>query len=246
MSSLNFLRIRRLSLLGKMMSANKAYLATYGKPSVVPYVFNPCWIISNSVTASTTESMRGLGLDLTGADLCNSQRLSFHTSANTSAWESKNKTVYPPQKPGEPRRPAEVHYARRDIKYSQRKMWYITTFIKGMMIDDALNQLEHVNKKGAKIAREVLLEAQEAAVKNHNVEFKSNLHIADAFVGKGKYEHAIRYHAKGRASILDLVYCHLFIKLKEGPPPEQPTFTGYDQARHFLVSKRSRTIIHGL
>ncbi|XP_041464514.1 39S ribosomal protein L22, mitochondrial-like isoform X2 [Lytechinus variegatus] len=71
----------------------------------------------------------------------------------------------------------EFYYARKDIKHSYRKMWYITTFIKGMMIDDAIVQLEHVNKKAAKIAREALLEAQEEAVKNHNVEFKSNLHI---------------------------------------------------------------------
>nr|XP_054752429.1 39S ribosomal protein L22, mitochondrial-like [Lytechinus pictus] len=140
----------------------------------------------------------------------------------------------------------EFYYAKKDIKHSYRKMWYITTFIKGMMIDDAIVQLEHVNKKAAKIAREALLEAQEEAVKNHNVEFKSNLHIAEALVGKGKYQHAIRYHAKGRASMLDLVYCHLFIKLKEGTPPDKPKLTGYDQAQHYIECKRNRTIISGL
>ncbi|XP_030836879.1 39S ribosomal protein L22, mitochondrial-like [Strongylocentrotus purpuratus] len=174
------------------------------------------------------------------------QRSFVHTSSNSFAWDAKNKKVYPPQKPGEPRNPAEIYYSRKDIKHSQRKMWYITTFIKGMMIDDAVAQLEHVNKKAAKIAREVLLEAQEEAVKNHNVEFKSNLHIAEALVGKGKYQHAIRFHAKGRASMLDLVYCHLNIKLQEGPPPEKPKFTGYDQAKHYIQSKRNRTIIAGL
>ncbi|XP_033631432.1 39S ribosomal protein L22, mitochondrial-like [Asterias rubens] len=176
------------------------------------------------------------------------QQRCLHTSAYAMSrkWERNNRKLYPPQKPGDPPRMAEVYYSRQQIKHSMRKMWYIATFVKGMMIDDALNQLQFINKKGAGIVREILLEAQEEAVKNHNVEFKSNLHIAQSFVGKGEYDHAMRVHAKGRFSILNLVYCHYFVVLKEGPPPTKIETTGYDQAQHYIDALRKRTVIHSL
>lgn len=56
-------------------------------------------------------------------------------------------------------------------------MWYLAKMIRGMSIDQALAQLEFNDKKGAQIIKEVLLEAQDMAVRDHNVEFRSNLHI---------------------------------------------------------------------
>ncbi|XP_033115593.1 39S ribosomal protein L22, mitochondrial-like [Anneissia japonica] len=173
----------------------------------------------------------------------------FHTGATSlqrRRWEKKNNVKYPPQKPGEPPRMAEVYHCRRQIKYSKDKMWYIATFIKGMMIDEALMQLDHINMKGAKIAKEVLLEAQDMAVKEHNVEFRSNLHIAESFSSKGDYEKAIRIHAKGRYGIMDINYSHYYVCLKEGPPPKEVVVTGYDQAKEYVDGLRNRTIIHGL
>ena len=56
-------------------------------------------------------------------------------------------------------------------------MWYIASFVRGMSIDEAIKQLSFVLKKGASAVKETLLEAQEMAVKQHNVEYKSNLWI---------------------------------------------------------------------
>lgn len=56
-------------------------------------------------------------------------------------------------------------------------MWYIACLVRGMSVDEAVRQLEFVNKKGAVVVRETILEAQELAVKEHNVEFKSNLWV---------------------------------------------------------------------
>ena len=56
-------------------------------------------------------------------------------------------------------------------------MWYVAQMIRGMTIDEALKQLKFVNQKGAYYAIDTLLEAQELAVKEHNVEFKSNLWV---------------------------------------------------------------------
>ena len=68
-------------------------------------------------------------------------------------------------------------YKKENIKYSPEKMWYVACLVRGMRIDDAINQLKFVHKKGAMAAREALEEAQELAVKEHNVEFKSNLWV---------------------------------------------------------------------
>ncbi|XP_061659473.1 39S ribosomal protein L22, mitochondrial [Syngnathoides biaculeatus] len=177
------------------------------------------------------------------------QQLScLHTSATlqTKNWERKNKIVYPPQLPGEPRRPAEIHHARRQIKYSKDKMWYLAKMIRGMSIDEAVAQLEFNDKKGAKIMREVLLEAQEMAVKNHNVEYKSNLHVAESHTGKGMYLKRIRYHGRGMFGIMDKVYCHYFVKLVEGPPPTTEKKTSLDQANEYVQLLKRRTIIHSL
>ncbi|XP_054831214.1 39S ribosomal protein L22, mitochondrial isoform X2 [Eublepharis macularius] len=170
----------------------------------------------------------------------------IHTSTSQRTigkWEKKNRIVYPPQKPEESRRPAEIYHCRREIKYSMDKMWYLAKMIRGMNIDEALAQLEFNDKKGAK----VLLEAQEMAVRKHNVEFKSNLHIAQSFSGKGHYLKRIRYHGKGMFGIMDKVKCHYFVKLVEGPPPppEAPK-TGFDQAKEYVQQLRNRTIINTL
>ncbi|XP_078509824.1 large ribosomal subunit protein uL22m isoform X2 [Lissotriton helveticus] len=182
---------------------------------------------------------------------CNASQLSqFHTSTaveRSRNWEMKNKTVYPPQTPEEPRRPAEIFHCRKQIKYSKDKMWYLAKMIRGMSIDQAIAQLEFNDKKGAKIMREVLLEAQDLAVRNHNVEYKSNLYIDQSISNKGKYLKRIRYHGRGMFGIMDRVYCHYYVKLVEGPPPPpEPAVTGFDQAKKYVQQLRDRTIIHGL
>ncbi|KAF7697384.1 39S ribosomal protein L22, mitochondrial [Silurus meridionalis] len=177
-----------------------------------------------------------------------SQTSCLHTSAvfNNKNWERKNRIVYPPQEKEEPRRPAEVHHCRRQIKYSKDKMWYLAKLIRGMSIDQALSQLEFNDKKGAKIMKEVLLEAQEMAVKNHNVEYKSNLYVAESFTGKGQYLKRIRYHGRGMFGIMDKVYCHYFVKLVEGPPPVLEQSTPFDQAKEYVEELKNRTIIYSL
>uniref|UniRef100_A0A2K6FD23 Large ribosomal subunit protein uL22m n=1 Tax=Propithecus coquereli TaxID=379532 RepID=A0A2K6FD23_PROCO len=174
----------------------------------------------------------------------------IHTSASldiSRKWEKKNKTVYPPQLPGEPRRPAEIYHCRRQIKYSKDKMWYLAKLIQGMSIDQALAQLEFSDKKGAKIIKEVLLEAQDMAVREHNVEFRSNLYIAVSGSGRGQGLKRIRYHGRGYFGIMEKVYCHYFVKLVEGPPPppEAPK-TAVTHAKEYIQELRNRTIIHTL
>ncbi|XP_014398635.1 PREDICTED: 39S ribosomal protein L22, mitochondrial isoform X5 [Myotis brandtii] len=143
--------------------------------------------------------------------------------------------------------PGEIYHCRRQIKYSRDKMWYLAKLIRGMSIDQALAQLEFSDKKGAQIIKEILLEAQEMAVRDHNVEFRSNLYIAESTSGRGQYLKRIRYHGRGRFGIMEKVYCHYFVKLVEGPPPlPEPPKTAVTHAKEYIQQLRNRTIIHTL
>ncbi|MEE6478293.1 hypothetical protein FKM82_011809 [Ascaphus truei] len=205
------------------------------------------------MAAAVTTSLWGAllrfrgGLPACGSALSQS---CIHTSAaleRSRNWEMKNNKVHPPQLPGDPRKPAEIYHCRKQIKYSKDKMWYLAKMVQGMSIDQAIAQLEFNDKKGAKIMKEVLLEAQDLAVRNYNVEYKSNMYLAQSFSNKGKYLKRIRYHGRGMFGIMDKVYCHYYVKLVEGPPPpkEEPV-TGYQQAQEYVQQLRNRTIINSL
>ncbi|KAL3042519.1 hypothetical protein OYC64_020449 [Pagothenia borchgrevinki] len=185
-------------------------------------------------------------LQVLGAGPLQLSCLHTSTSLETKHWERNNLKIFPPQKPDEPRRPAEVYHSRRQIKYSKDKMWYLAHMIRGMSIDQAIAQLQFNDKKGAKIMKEVLEEAQEMAVKNHNVEYKSNLYVAESNSGKGRYLKRIRYHGRGRYGIMEKVNCHYFVKLVEGSPPKVEERTSFDQAKEYVEHLKSRTIVHSL
>lgn len=193
------------------------------------------------------------GILLNDVKLCNQATPSFfHTSSILEGWKTSNqgprkfirynKVIYEPQLPEEKPRPAFVCHVKKNIKYSPKKMFYVAGFIRGMSIDEALKQLSFVLKKGAGDVKQTLLEAQELAVRCHNVEFKSNLWVgeytlvslydifpnfsafsfctAESFMGKGKVFKGARRHAKGRRGIIEYKHVHYFVRLEEGPPPE--------------------------
>lgn len=131
-----------------------------------------------------------------------------------------NKTIFPPQKPDEERRPGYVCHMKKNIKYSPLNMWYIACFVRGMSVDEAVKQLSFLKKKGAAIAKEVILEAQNMAVEDHNIEFKSNLWVAESFATKGIIHKGMRRHARRRLGVVNYRYCNYYVRLEEGKPPK--------------------------
>lgn len=129
-------------------------------------------------------------------------------------------------------------------------MWYIAAFVRGMSIDEAIRQLSFIQKKGAAAVKETLIEAQELAVKNHNVEFKSNLWITESFCGKGIIFKGIRRHAKGRVGHVEYKHCHYFVRLEEGQPPKHYYLphpkTPEQQLDDWLAQMRKRKIYNSL
>jgi len=137
---------------------------------------------------------------------------------------------------------------REHIKYSPDKMWIICHLIRNRSVDDAVKQLRFMCRKGAEIAIEVLLEAQEKAVKEHNIEFRSNLWITDAFSMKSMVIKGLRRHARGRYGIVHYKYCNLYIHLEEGLPPapdaiyQERVPDGWQKMTNYVQNMRDRKI----
>lgn len=165
-------------------------------------------------------------------------------------WLEYNKQVFPPQQPHEEPRKAFVCHMKTNFKYSPLKMWYVAAFVRGMSVDEAVKQLSFLTKKGAKPIRETILEAQEMAVARHNVEFKSNLWVAESFVGKGRVFKGVRRHGRGRFGRVEYKHVHYFVRLEEGPPPKHYYLpypkTPEEQFDEWMESMRRRKIVHSL
>ncbi|CAL1530879.1 unnamed protein product [Lymnaea stagnalis] len=164
-------------------------------------------------------------------------------------WLKYNDVVYPPTSPGEPERPAEICHHRMQIKYGTKKMWYLACMIRGMSIDEAIKQLSFHKRKGAAHLKEALEEAQEIAVRDHNVEFKSNLWISDSFVTRGIIVKGYRRHARGRYGIIQYRYTNFFVRLREGRPPKDyypAEKTGNELMEDYIKKQRARRIEFGL
>ncbi|KAK2170429.1 hypothetical protein LSH36_3g29035 [Paralvinella palmiformis] len=165
------------------------------------------------------------------------------------AWPKYNDIIYPPQKEGEPPRPAEITHYRANVKCSQKKLWYVACMIRGMSIDEALKQLSFYKRKGAEIVKETLLEAQEIAVRDHNVEYKSNLWIADSTIGRARIVRGHRIRARNLPGTIHYRFSHYFVRLREGRPPEHyypRPMTGNEKMADYLKSLRERRVYHSL
>ncbi|ELT89506.1 hypothetical protein CAPTEDRAFT_108853 [Capitella teleta] len=164
-------------------------------------------------------------------------------------WPQYNDVVYPPREPGLPLRPAEITHHVSNVKYSLRKMWYIAAMIRGMSVDEALKQLSFIERKGSLIAKEAIEDAIDIAVSSHNVEFRSNLWIADSFATKAIRHKGYRKTALRGYKIIKYDYIHYFVRLREGRPPKHyfaPPPNGHEKMAEYLQQKRNRRIIKAL
>lgn len=168
-------------------------------------------------------------------------------SHDLESWSEYNDMLYPPSQPGDPHRPAEIYHGRALIRYSPKKMWYMTKLVMNKNVDEAIGHMKFVNTKGARIISEILLEAQEMAVKDHNVEYKSNLHVAASFVLPAGCRKIIKFHGKGYANMNRSRFCNYYVMLREGQSPEwQPRTTAYSAAVEYIDRMRRRNIRDGL
>lgn len=170
-------------------------------------------------------------------------------SATPKKFLTYNDIVYPPQKPGEPARPAEICHMRANIRGNHKYLWYGAVMVRGLSVDEAIKQCTFHKKAYAQVIKEVIQEAQEMAVRDHNVEYKSNLWVADSFCTKGQIIKGKRLHARGRFGIMCFQFCHYFVRLREGTPPKHyypPEPTGNQKLEEYIAQQRRRKILDSL
>ncbi|CAB3367059.1 Hypothetical predicted protein [Cloeon dipterum] len=208
-----------------------------------------------SLFPKITQRLCGLPSPLSIVNASKSLSCGLHTSAWHGAkfsddqggrtWFLRNEKVFPPQKPGEEPRPAFVCHMRSNVRGNYKNMWYQACFVRGMTIDEALKQLSFQRKQFCADIKEVLLEAQEKAVKEQGVEFKSNLWIAESFISKGSHIKGMRRHARMRMGEIRYQYNHYYVRLEEGKPPANvynPKPSGEEMLQEWLERMRNRYV----
>ncbi|XP_063852578.1 large ribosomal subunit protein uL22m-like isoform X2 [Scylla paramamosain] len=176
----------------------------------------------------------------------------FHTTESLKKngkmrWEYLNNKMYRPTPIGETERPAFVAHVKKNLKYSPDKMWYIACLVRGLKIDDAINQLKFVSQKGAQFAIDTLEEARQMAIRDHYVEYPSNLWVSESFVGRGLVYRGYRRHARRRFGKVEYKHCHYFVTLEEGDPPQQyytyqAKLTPEEMLQEYLKELRKRNV----
>lgn len=193
---------------------------------------------------STSSSAKGVH-GRPGSEVWHDKQKVDGSGEKTFKWPAYNERIHLPVEGVE--KPAYICHMRYGIKYSSLKFWYVCSFIRGRTIEDAITQCQFCKLKGAQIAKDVLREAQELAVREHNVEFKTNLWVAEAFAGRAEVIKGIRRHARGRMGVVEYKYTNLFIRLEEGKPPKNyyewhAKKTPYEMLEDYITKHREKNI----
>ena len=80
------------------------------------------------------------------------------------------------------------------FKFLTRFNFFAATFIRGMTVDEALKELKFIDKKGARVVEEVLIEAREMALQDHHFEYPTNMWIAESTSEMFKIYKNLRRH----------------------------------------------------
>ncbi|KAG6543200.1 hypothetical protein Mapa_015450 [Marchantia paleacea] len=100
------------------------------------------------------------------------------------------------------------------IRMSPQKLNMMAEMVRGMRLEDALNQLAVSLKRAAKTVAKVTLSAQANAVHNYGLN-KDRLVVAEAFVGKDKFLKRQMPHGKGKAGKMEHARSRLTVVVKE-------------------------------
>ncbi|XP_050908206.1 54S ribosomal protein L22, mitochondrial [Lathyrus oleraceus] len=95
----------------------------------------------------------------------------------------------------------KVQAVLKKIKQSPKKLNLVAALVRGMLVKDALLQLQVTVKRASKTVYQVIHSARANASHNHGLD-PERLIVAEAFVGKGDFKRRISYHGKGRSGVM--------------------------------------------
>lgn len=104
-------------------------------------------------------------------------------------------------------------HARR-LRIAPRKMRLVTNLVRNMRVNDAMTQLQFVNKKGAKMLQKLLQSAQANAENNFSLN-RDNMFIKEITTDMGSELKRSFPRARGSASIIRRKMSHVNVVLEE-------------------------------
>uniref|UniRef100_A0A0K0G2I3 Large ribosomal subunit protein uL22m n=1 Tax=Strongyloides venezuelensis TaxID=75913 RepID=A0A0K0G2I3_STRVS len=172
---------------------------------------------------------------------------------NPDKWEFYNTTVWPlgyiVPETGLPKS-KEVFHCEKQIHFSPKRMWQACELVIGMNVDEAILQLELQQIKGCLILAEALGKARKRASDEFNIEFPSDMHVAEAFAIQSNIIKGLRRHARGMIHPIRYRYIDLYVRLEEG---EGPGFksrlkpkNGFEKGEDYIEYLRSRSIKYSI
>ncbi|KAI1302447.1 hypothetical protein EDD11_005613 [Mortierella claussenii] len=113
----------------------------------------------------------------------------------------------------------EYQFSTANFKTSTKKLRLLANQIKGLDIQNAINQMEFSQKRPAKRVMNTLAFARTNATTQEKYLMDSGkLYVDRAWVGKGIYHRRIKTHARGKFGVMHHPTAHLKFTLKERQP----------------------------
>lgn len=139
-------------------------------------------------------------------------------------------------------KPEKVQAILKGIKQSPKKVNLVAALVRGMLVKDALMQLELTIKRAAKTVYQVIHSARANASHNHGLD-PERLLVAEAFVGKGYFKKRLAYHAKGRSGLIMRPECRLTIVVREITAEEEADIARLRVHNFKKLTKRERRLV---
>ncbi|XP_057445581.1 uncharacterized protein LOC130737752 [Lotus japonicus] len=139
-------------------------------------------------------------------------------------------------------KPENVQAVLKGIKQSPKKVNLVAALVRGMLVKDALLQLQLTVKRAAKTVYQVIHSARANASHNHGLD-SDRLIIAEAYVGKGFYKKRISIHGKCRHGIMHRPECRLTVVVREITPEEEAKIARLKVHNFKKLSKRERRLV---
>ncbi|KAF9908577.1 hypothetical protein EC991_009722 [Linnemannia zychae] len=113
----------------------------------------------------------------------------------------------------------EYQFSTANFKTSTKKLRLLANQIKGLDIQNAINQMEFSQKRPGKRVMNTLAFARTNATTQEKYAMDaSKLYVDRAWVGKGIYHRRIKTHARGKFGVMHHPTAHLKFTLKERQP----------------------------
>ncbi|XP_025660044.1 uncharacterized protein [Arachis hypogaea] len=128
------------------------------------------------------------------------------------------------------------------IKQSPKKVNLVAALVRGMLVKDALLQLQVTVKRASRTVYQGITQAQGNAVNNHGLDAE-RLIVAEAFVGKGLFRKKVSYHSKGRAGIKVKPECRLTVVVREITAEEEAKIARLKVHNFRKLTKREKRLV---